>query len=80
AANVALAEYEASLFANRSEPELQPTVIVHLADRSLARLERQATSLEGQFEPANYGWVRPIGDQLRLLAMMHPAAPATSPC
>ena len=80
AANAALAEYEASLLANRSEPELQCTVIVHLADSSLSRLERQASSLQAQFEPANYGLVRPIGDQLNLLTMMHPASPMTSPC
>jgi hypothetical protein len=75
----ALSELEAALEANRAEPELQCTTIVHLADRSLERLERHATALQAQLEPANYGLVRPLGEQLRLLAMMLPGSPTTAP-
>lgn len=78
-AAASLHDLEAALEANRAEPELEVTVIVHLADASLERLERHAESLQSQYEPANYGLVRPIGDQSRLLAMMWPGSPATPP-
>ena len=70
---------QTALEANRAEPELRCTVIVHLVDTSLPRLERHAAALQAQFEPANFGLVRPIGEQLRLLSMMVPGAATTPP-
>ena len=52
AAASSLNDLEAALSANRAEPELVCTIIVHLADGSLERLQRHATSLQAQFEPA----------------------------
>ena len=78
-AAASLHDLEAALDQNKAEPELECTVIVHLANQSLARLERHAESLQAQFEPANYGLVRPIGDQSKLLAMMWPGSAATPP-
>ena len=78
-ATAALAGVEADLEANMSEPELKCTIIVHLADPSLDRLERHASSLQSRFEPANFALVRPIGDQYRLLAMMLPGTALTAP-
>jgi hypothetical protein len=74
-----LDDMQTALEANRAEPELRCTVIVHLADGSLPRLDRHATALQAQFEPANFGLVRPIGDQLRLLSMMTPGSATTPP-
>ena len=74
-----LDDMQATLEANRAEPELLCTVIVHLADVSLPRLERHAAALQAQFEPANFGLVRPIGEQLRLLSMMTPGSATTPP-
>jgi AAA-like domain len=78
-ATATLAGVEADLEANGSEPELRCTIIVHLADRDLDRLERHASSLQSRFEPANFALVRPVGDQYRLLAMMLPGTPHTAP-
>ncbi len=78
-ASASLHDLEEALEAQLGEPELECTVIVHLADSSLARLERHAESLRSQFEPANYGLVRPIGDQMKLLSMMWPGSAATAP-
>lgn len=78
-ASDSLRDLRRALEANTSEPELECTVIVHLADSSLARLERHAESLRSQFEPANYGLVRPIGDQMKLMSMMWPGSAATAP-
>ena len=78
-ASASLHDLEEALDRNKAEPELECTVIVHLADSSLARLERHAESLQSQFEPANYGLVRPIGDQMKLLAMMWPPNSAATP-
>ena len=78
-ASASLHDLEAALDQNKAEPELECTVIVHLANQSLARLERHAESLQAQFEPANYGLVRPIGDQSKLLAMMWPGSAVTPP-
>ena len=74
-----LDDMQTTLEANRAEPELLCTVIVHLADASLPRLERHAAALQAQFEPANFGLVRPIGEQLRLLSMMTPGSATTPP-
>jgi hypothetical protein len=74
-----LRDLRRALEANKAEPELECTVIVHLADSSLPRLERHAESLRSQFEPANYGLVRPIGDQMKLLSMMWPGSKAVPP-
>lgn len=78
-ASASLHDLEEALDRNKAEPELECTVIVHLADSSLARLERHAESLQSQFEPANYGLARPIGDQMKLLSMMWPGSAATPP-
>lgn len=78
-ASDSLRDLRRSLENNKAEPELECTVIVHLADASLERLERHAESLRSQFEPANYGLVRPIGDQMKLLSMAWPGSPAVSP-
>lgn len=78
-ASESLRDLRSALENNKAEPELECTVIVHLADASLERLERHAESLRSQFEPANYGLVRPIGDQMNLLSMMWPGSAAVSP-
>ena len=78
-ASESLRDLRRALENNKAEPELECTVIIHLADSSLGRLERHAESLRSQFEPANYGLVRPIGDQLRLLSMMWPGSAAVAP-
>jgi hypothetical protein len=78
-ASASLHDLQEALDRNKAEPELECTVIIHLAEVSLARLERHAEALRGQFEPANYGLVRPIGDQLRLLSMMWPGSQAVPP-
>ena len=66
--SAALAELEQALEANRAEPELQVTVLVHLADRDLRRVERHATALQAVFEPANYAANLRLLDGLSALA------------
>jgi hypothetical protein len=78
-ATAALAGVEADLEANMTEPELQCTIIVHLADRDVVRLERHASALQSRFEPANFALVRPIGEQYRLLSMMLPGSQLIAP-
>ena len=70
----------AELAANPAEPELQVTMILSVAARTLAELEDQAGALRALFEPHDYGLGRPTGGQLPLLRSMVPGTAAAGVC
>jgi hypothetical protein len=73
----AIDEERTQLGANPAEPELQATILMSIAARSLADLEDNAGALTALFEPQEYGLARPTGGQLGLLRSMLPGtAPA----
>jgi AAA-like domain len=73
----AIDEERSQLGANPGEPELQATVLLSIAARTLAELEDRAGALAAMFEPREYGLARPTGGQMALLRSMLPGtAPA----
>jgi hypothetical protein len=70
----------AELAAKPSEPELQATILLSIAAKTLPQLEERAAAVATLLEPHEYGMGRPTGGQLALVRSMLPGSRAASVC